>query len=286
MSIKFFLVGHVNMGKSTLGGHLLKRVGAVETHRIKTYASLLDIDLIEQETGNTHESTSMEFTYRDTNFILYDTPGHRGFVNSLISIIEPQMTAVLVVSVVPNEFEAGMNGGQLKEQLRIIHGMGVQNLILVCNKMDRIDNDISVAKKTLFPFAKLISKYGYTKEHVKVTYASGKEGAGIEDLLDKLIEFGSPSINPVSPIETSSLTATMTVYENDTYDVITAGYRCNLHHGGEEVGCTIEFMEPSLLIKDGNIQATFSLDRPLLIKGTRSILGNSRCIFGYLVLDR
>lgn len=46
--------------------------------------------------------------------------------------------ACAVVSMLPNEFRAGLNGGMLKEHLTLARAIGLEHLIVLANKMDMI----------------------------------------------------------------------------------------------------------------------------------------------------
>lgn len=170
----FALIGHVDNGKSTLGGHLLYKCNCITEHEMKKveddatakkmerwkYAYLLDIDESERLKGKTHEFSTIKFNYQNKQYMLIDTPGHKSFIRSMIGGISmiKNITGVLVVSLIDNEFERGFErGGQIKEDLIIAKSCGIDNMIIAMNKIDAIDYNeekYNIIKEKLTKFIK------------------------------------------------------------------------------------------------------------------------------------
>lgn len=82
-------------------------------------------------------TTSLETEHR--YITLLDAPGHRDFVSAMIGGGLQADCGVLVVSAQKGEFEAGMSdAGITKEHLLILMGSGIQNVVVVVNKMDTV----------------------------------------------------------------------------------------------------------------------------------------------------
>lgn len=153
----FVLIGHVDNGKSSLGGRIMYETKNVSDHELEQvkkeaiengmerwmWAYLLDIDKNERLRGKTHEFTTIELEYNNNKYTLIDTPGHKSFIRSMIggvSLIK-NVCGVIVVSAIENEFERGFNGGQIKEDLIIAKACGINTMIVAINKIDAIDYD-------------------------------------------------------------------------------------------------------------------------------------------------
>ena len=81
--------------------------------------------------------TSLQTEHR--YITLLDAPGHRDFVAAMISGGLQADCGILVVSAQKGEFEAGVSSaGITKEHLLILSGSGIQNVIVVVNKMDTV----------------------------------------------------------------------------------------------------------------------------------------------------
>jgi translation elongation factor EF-1alpha len=151
---KICFVGQVDSGKSTTAGALLARCGAFSAHDLaklsgsKKFSNLLDIFKEEQERGKTHEFCIIPFDYNGTKYELIDTPGHQILIRSMIEGIShydpSEIIACVVISAAKGEFEAGWIRGQTKEDILLVRGVGIRNIIVLINKMDRAEWDKEV----------------------------------------------------------------------------------------------------------------------------------------------
>lgn len=144
-------IGHVDAGKSTIGGQIMNLTGMVdkrtlekfereakEKNRESWYLSwALDTNLEERDKGKTVETGRAYFETEKKHFTILDAPGHKSFVPSMISGAAQADVAVLVISARKGEFEAGFEqGGQTREHAMLVKTAGVKKLIVAVNKMD------------------------------------------------------------------------------------------------------------------------------------------------------
>ena len=75
----------------------------------------------------------------DTKHItLLDAPGHRDFVPKMISGAAQADVAIIVVNGTRGEFESGFEAdGQTKEHSLLIRSMGVQQVVVAINQLDK-----------------------------------------------------------------------------------------------------------------------------------------------------
>lgn len=149
--LNIVFVGHVDAGKSTMGGNLLYITGMVDKRTMEKYEKeakeagreswylswALDSTPQERAKGKTVEVGRAYFETPARRYTILDAPGHKTFVPSMISGAAQADVAVLVISARKGEFETGFEkGGQTREHVMLIKTAGVSKLIVVINKMD------------------------------------------------------------------------------------------------------------------------------------------------------
>ena len=201
--VSIVFVGHVDSGKSTISGSLLYSLGKVDERAIEKYkreakvknreswfmAYIMDTYEEEREKGKTVDIGKASFTTPHRRFTLLDAPGHAGYIPNLLLGACQADFAGLVISAKKGEFESGFDKqGSTREHTLLLKALGVNNLIVMVNKMDedsvkwskeRYDNIV----KTLKPF---IHSCGFDIEkNVKWIPISGLTGENLCIPLDK-----------------------------------------------------------------------------------------------------
>ncbi len=192
------IIGHVDHGKSTLVGHLLLKLGAIDEKTWKEvlelaqktgkesekYAWLLDRLKEERERGLTITLAYRKFETNKYYYTIIDAPGHRDFVKNMITGASQADVAVLVVSAKKGEFEAGMSPeGQTREHILLAKTMGIDQMIIAVSKMDITEPPYSEKRfeEVLATLVKFLRAVGYKLDNVWVVPVSGWVG-------DNLIE--------------------------------------------------------------------------------------------------
>ncbi|EFJ16998.1 hypothetical protein SELMODRAFT_115313 [Selaginella moellendorffii] len=192
-------IGHVDAGKSTIGGQILFLSGMVDERTIQKYereakeknreswymAYIMDTNEEERAKGKTVEVGRASFETAKTRFTILDAPGHKNYVPNMISGASQADIGVLVISARKGEFETGFErGGQTREHAQLAKTLGVAKLLVVVNKMD----DPSVGwdkerfdeiEKKMTPFLK---SCGYNiKKDVQFLPISGLYGTNLKE---------------------------------------------------------------------------------------------------------
>ncbi len=140
------IVGHVDHGKSTLVGRLLHDTGAIPAARIAAlreqsskrgldleFSFLLDSLQIERDQGITVDAAQVWFRGAERRYAVLDAPGHAEFLRNMVTGAAQAEAAVLVVDA-----EQGV-GEQTRRHLYLLSILGVGNIVVAVNKMDRVD---------------------------------------------------------------------------------------------------------------------------------------------------
>ncbi|KAF7352813.1 Eukaryotic polypeptide chain release factor 3 [Mycena venus] len=149
--LNIVFIGHVDAGKSTMGGNLLYITGMVDKRTMEKYEReakeagretwylswALDSTPQERAKGKTVEVGRAYFETPFRRYTILDAPGHKTFVPSMISGAAQADIAILVISARKGEFETGFEkGGQTREHIMLVKTAGVSKIIIAINKMD------------------------------------------------------------------------------------------------------------------------------------------------------
>ncbi|XP_049623196.1 eukaryotic peptide chain release factor GTP-binding subunit ERF3A-like [Suncus etruscus] len=200
--VNVVFIGHVDAGKSTIGGQIMYLTGMVDKRTLEKYEReakeknreswylswALDTNQEERDKGKTVEVGRAYFETEKKHFTILDAPGHKSFVPNMIGGASQADLAVLVISARKGEFETGFEkGGQTKEHAMLVKTAGVKHLIVLINKMDDptvnwSNERYEDCKEKLVPFLK---KIGFnSKKDIHFMPCSGLTGANLKEQSD------------------------------------------------------------------------------------------------------
>ncbi|UYV65957.1 GSPT1 [Cordylochernes scorpioides] len=201
--VNVVFIGHVDAGKSTIGGQLLYLTGMVDKRTLEKYEKeakeknreswylswALDTNQEERDKGKTVEVGRASFETENKHFTLLDAPGHRSFVPNMIGGTCQADLAVLVISARKGEFETGFErGGQTREHAMLAKTAGVRHMVILINKMDDptvewSEDRYNECKEKLIPYLK---KCGFNvKTDIFFMPCSGLTGAFLREVEDE-----------------------------------------------------------------------------------------------------
>ncbi|KAI0403307.1 hypothetical protein F4802DRAFT_572400 [Xylaria palmicola] len=149
--VNVIFLGHVDAGKSTLGGSILYATGMVDERTMDKYKReakelgreswwlswALDLTKEERSKGKTVEVGRGFFETEKRRYSILDAPGHKTYVPSMIGGAAQADVGVLVISARKGEYETGFEkGGQTREHAMLAKTQGVNKLVVAINKMD------------------------------------------------------------------------------------------------------------------------------------------------------
>src|ERR1700744_1461768 len=140
------IVGHVDHGKSTLVGRLLYETGSLPDGKLEMlkavsarrgmpfeWSFLLDALQTERDQGITIHTTQIRFRTKSRDVVLIDAPGHAEFLRNMITGASQADAAVLIIDALEGVRDQTRRHGYL------LHLLGVRQVAVVINKMDRVD---------------------------------------------------------------------------------------------------------------------------------------------------
>src|SRR6185295_9767240 len=146
--VRIVIVGHVDHGKSTLIGRLLHETGNLPDGKLEhlkavsarrgiefEWSFLLDALQTERDQGITIDTSQIRFRTPAREIVLIDAPGHTEFLRNMITGAAQADAAILIVDAAEGVRD------QTKRHGYLLHLLGIRQVAVVINKMDRVGYD-------------------------------------------------------------------------------------------------------------------------------------------------
>jgi bifunctional enzyme CysN/CysC len=146
--VRIVIVGHVDHGKSTLIGRLLHETGSLPVGKVESlkafserrgmpfeWSFLLDALQTERDQGITLDTSQIRFRTAARDIVLIDAPGHAEFLRNMITGASQADAALLLIDAAEGVRDQTRRHGYL------LHLLGIHQVAVVINKMDRVDFD-------------------------------------------------------------------------------------------------------------------------------------------------
>lgn len=201
--VNVIFLGHVDAGKSTLGGSILYATGMVDERTMDKYKRdakemgreswylswALDQTKEERSQGKTVEVGRGFFETEKRRYSILDAPGHKTFVPNMVSGASQADVGVLVISARKGEYETGFErGGQTREHAVLAKTQGINKLCIAVNKMDDVTVQWSEErfKECITKLTTFLKGLGYNpKTDLTFLPVSAQTTVGIKDRVPK-----------------------------------------------------------------------------------------------------
>ncbi len=176
----FCIIAHIDHGKSTLADRFIEHAMIVEKRNFKD--QMLDSMDIERERGITIKSHAVTMPYTADDGKIYelnlvDTPGHVDFSYEVSRAISSCEGALLLIDASQGVEAQTLANMYMAMELNL-------EIIPVINKIDLPSADIDMVRHQV--------DHDLGLDPDAAAMVSGKTGAGVPDLLEKIVEFVPP----------------------------------------------------------------------------------------------
>ena len=166
----FSIIAHIDHGKSTLADRILELTGALNKRQMQD--QILDNMELERERGITIKLNAVQLNYKGYLLHLIDTPGHVDFTYEVSRSLAACEGAILVVDAA--------QGVEAQTLANLYLALDADlTIIPVINKIDLPNADVPKVLDEL-------EQIGFSHDEVILT--SAKNGIGIQELVDAVIE--------------------------------------------------------------------------------------------------
>jgi len=215
--VRIVIVGHVDHGKSPLVGRLLHETGSLPEGKLEMlkavsarrgmpfeWSFLLDALQTERDQGITIDTTQIRFRTHSRDVVLIDAPGHAEFLRNMITGASQADGAVLIIDALEGVRDQTRRHGYL------LHLLGIKQVAIVVNKMDRVDFSASRFKEISDEISAHLIGLGVTPS--AVIPISARDGDGVAERTPRIGWYRGPSVvealdalEPARPLEALAL---------------------------------------------------------------------------------
>ncbi len=149
--LKIVIVGHVDHGKSTFVGRLFYDTGSLPEGKYEQlvaiaqrrgvpfeFANLMDGLQAERDQNITIDTAQIWFRTPKRQYVIIDAPGHKEFLKNMITGAAHADASLLLIDANEGVQEQSRRHGYL------LHLLGIQQVVVLVNKMDLKNHDESV----------------------------------------------------------------------------------------------------------------------------------------------
>src|SRR3954464_15935949 len=246
--VRIVIVGHVDHGKSTLVGRLLHETGSLPEGKLEMlkavsarrgmpfeWSFLLDALQTERDQGITIDTTQIRFRTRSRDVVLIDAPGHAEFLRNMITGASQADGAVLIIDALEGVRDQTRRHGYL------LHLLGIKQVAVVVNKMDRVDFSAERFKEISNEISAHLIGLGVTPS--AVIPISARDGDGVAEHTPRIGWYQGPTVvealdalEPAPPLEQLALRLPVqAIYKFDDRRIVAGRIESGSLSSGDEI---------------------------------------------------
>ncbi len=246
--VRIVIVGHVDHGKSTLVGRLLFETGSLPEGKLEMlkevsarrgmpfeWSFLLDALQTERDQGITIDTTQISFRTRSRDVVLIDAPGHAEFLRNMITGASQADGAVLIIDALEGVRDQTRRHGYL------LHLLGVKQVAVVVNKMDRVEFSAARFKEISDEISAHLTGLGVTPK--AIIPISARDGDGVAAHTANIQWYDGPTVvealdalEPARPLQTLALRLPVqAIYKFDDRRIVAGRIESGSLSNGDEI---------------------------------------------------
>src|ERR1700742_3940014 len=246
--VSIVIVGHVDHGKSTLVGRLLHETGSLPEGKLEMlqavsarrgmpfeWSFLLDALQTERDQGITIDTTQIRFRTKSRDVVLIDAPGHAEFLRNMITGASQADGAVLIIDALEGVRDQTRRHGYL------LHLLGIKQVAVVVNKMDRVDFSAARFKAVSDEISAHLIGLGVTPS--AIIPISARDGDGVAAHTPRIGWYDGPTVvealdalEPARPLEQLALRLPVqAIYKFDDRRIVAGRIESGHLAAGDEI---------------------------------------------------
>jgi bifunctional enzyme CysN/CysC len=246
--VRIVIVGHVDHGKSTLVGRLLHETGSLPEGKLEMlkavsarrgmpfeWSFLLDALQTERDQGITIDTTQIRFRTNARDVVLIDAPGHAEFLRNMITGASQADGAVLIIDALEGVRDQTRRHGYL------LHLLGIKQVVVVVNKMDRVDFSAARFNEISDEISKHLAGLGVNP--AAIIPISARDGDGVATHTPRSAWYFGPTVveaidglEPARPLEALRLRLPVqAIYKFDDRRIVAGRIESGSLAAGDEI---------------------------------------------------
>src|SRR5882757_4934117 len=239
--VRIVIVGHVDHGKSTLVGRLLHETGSLPEGKLEMlkavsarrgmpfeWSFLLDALQTERDQGITIDTTQIRFRTRSRDVVLIDAPGHAEFLRNMITGASQADGAVLIIDALEGVRDQTRRHGYL------LHLLGIKQVAIVVNKMDRVDFSASRFREISDEISAHLIGLGVTPS--AVIPVSARDGDGVAEHTPRIGWYRGPTVvEALDALEPARRLPVQAIYKFDDRRIVAGRIESGSLRAGDEI---------------------------------------------------
>jgi len=124
-------------------------------------------------------TTDFSIDYNNRELVLYDTPGHTDYISTTLSELYQSDVILLMIDASSENINNECNIAVVKDYLFLCKCIGIQDVLVIINKMEKIKYSEQIYNKLMVKIKKIIDQFKFKESKVKYIPCDSLKGENI-----------------------------------------------------------------------------------------------------------